>query len=467
MPSSQNPNSGCSPRSKCPLVSCTPLCSFVYGSQGCPNAGNHHELIMTLADYSNTDDLEKTNFKKSFDKFKRTKWIRKNYVPEKDEKIHFPLVHWVCILGKYKLLEFLISECGFDITVKVGVSKQGPLHSAIRYLAEGLPPGSSKEYIETIFGNILDVFLKHAPEVLCEQDSRSGDTILHYLAKKCSSDPHSRMYLRICLVKIKEDNQLKLDKVKEILSTTNKTGNSFLHHLVLDEASVESLEHFAKNFPVITGELSKAKNSLGKSPRELALERKSIEMLRALGAPDLLIEGVKKAEPGSKAAPKRNNREIHHGSPSTEPVGTKCDNQTTEVIPVEINAVETPAKFADNSVLLSQPNVVKSLSQGNCETTRIANGKRRASRSASHSRFPRVKKGRREAEMSDSESDIEDEDFNLADDSDDDIESNEEVEVDKEFMVFENGAIDDADRKMDQEDNTKSADAKLKAGMSF
>ena len=110
---------------------------------------------------------------------------------------------------------------------------------------------------------------------------------------------------------------------------------------------------------------------------------------------------------------------------------------------------------------------MKCLSPGNCETTRIANGKRPAPRSASQSRFPLTKKGRHEAEMSDSESDVED--FKLDDDSDDDLEFDEEDEVegDKELVPFENGVIDDVDRKMNQEDHTQNTDAELKAGMSL
>ena len=72
--------------------------------------------------------------------------------------------------------------------------------------------------------------------------------------------------------------------------------------------------------------------------------------------------------------------------------------------------------------------------------------------------------------MSDSESDIEDEDFKLEDDSDDDVEFDEEDEVedDKEVVLFENGAIDDVDRKIKQEDHTENhTDAELKAGMSL
>ena len=110
---------------------------------------------------------------------------------------------------------------------------------------------------------------------------------------------------------------------------------------------------------------------------------------------------------------------------------------------------------------------MKCLSLGNCETTRIANGKRPAPRSASQFRSPLSKKGRHEAEMSDSESDLED--FKLEDDSDDDVEFDEEDEVegDKEVVLFENGAVDDVDRKIKQEDLSENTDAELKAGMSL
>lgn len=261
---------------------------------------------MTLAKCSNGSEMEKTDFKKSLEKFIKTKWIHTDCVPEKNEKLRFPLVHWACILGKYKPLEYLVSEKGFELTVKVGKNKLGPLHSMVQHLSSGLNPKSSKEYTGNMFGYIVDIFLKYVPEVLSEKDASLGDTILHFLAKRCSSNPFSRIYLKILLAKVKESDKVTPDKVEEILSAVNKRGDTFLHLIVSDDASVDSLDYFFKHFGTISEKISKAKNNFGKTPRQLAVEKRSFEMVRALGAPDVVINSMKKAVAGGKPpTPKR------------------------------------------------------------------------------------------------------------------------------------------------------------------
>ena len=186
-------------------------------------------------------------------------------------------------------------RCGFILTVKGGQNKQSALNSMVQHLARGLGPSSSTEYIGSIFGNILDIFLKHVPEVLYAKDSSLGDTILHYLTKSYSSDPYPRMYLKICLVRIKENDKLKYDEVEKIFSIINKSGNSFLQHLLSGEESVNSLEYFSKSFHLISENISKIKNNSVKTPRQLAVEKRSCKMLTALGAPDVVIKSLQKA----------------------------------------------------------------------------------------------------------------------------------------------------------------------------
>ena len=290
-----------------PPVRCTPLC-FKDGPTGCSNAGKHHELIMTLAKCSNTSETDKTDFRKSLDKFTKTKWLRNDCVPDKNEKIRFPLVHWACILGKYKALEYLVSEKGFELMVKVGKNQQGALQSMAEHLKTGLNPKSSKEWVCTMFGNIIDIFLKNVPEVFCEKQTSTDDTILHFLAKRCSSDAFSRMYLKTVLVKIKESDNISPEKLEEILSAVNKRGDTFLHVIVSDEESVDTLEYFFGNFGLTSEKISKAKNNFGKTPRQIAVEKRSFKMLKALGAPDVVINSLKKAVTGGKSntiTPKR------------------------------------------------------------------------------------------------------------------------------------------------------------------
>ncbi|XP_068678368.1 uncharacterized protein [Montipora foliosa] len=447
-----------------PPVKCT-LCHIVSGNSTCPRAGKHHELIMALAKSPDTTEVEKTDFKKSLDKFTKTKWIHTDCVPEKNKEICFPLVHWVCILGKYKLLGYLISECGFILTVKGGQNSQSALHSMVQYLARGLGPSNSTEYIGSIFGNILDIFLKHVPEVLCAKDSSLGDTILHYLAKRCSSDPYSRMYLKICLLRIKENNKLKYDEVEKIFSVINKSGNSFLHHLVSDEESVDSLEYFSKNFHLISEKISKNKNNSGKTPRQLAVEKRSCKMLRALGAPAVVIASLQKAVAGSKAlTPKSSNRVEQNNSQSIAAVEAKDSNSTREVMPVETNSIETPTtppNLGDGNVLC-QSDTVKGLSKGEGATQKKAIGKRPAPR-VTKSSGPSTKRSRVALEWSDSESDVDDDDFKLDDDSDDfESEEEDDVDGDKDIKGDNNGAAGDASRNVMLKDTpSKRADENI------
>ena len=251
---------------------------------------------MSLAKVANTSsDLEKTDFKKALDKFTKTKWLRNDCVPDKNDKIRFPLVHWACILGKYRPLEYLISEKGFELTVKVGKNKEGPLFSTAQQLSRGVSPKCSKDYIGNLFGNVVDVFLKFMPEALSVKETSNNDTILHFCARHCCSDPFSRIYLNVLLRKIKESDKFSTEKEETLLAAVNKKGDSFLHLMVADEGSTDTLTYFLGTFGSTSENISKAKNNVGKTPRQIAVEKRSFSMLKALGAPDIVINSLKKA----------------------------------------------------------------------------------------------------------------------------------------------------------------------------
>lgn len=252
-----------------------------------------HELIISLIKCSNTNEMENVDFEKCVDKYAAAKWFRTGRIPSKrGSKLRFPLVHWVCILGKYRILEYLVNEKGFDLSVKVVKNKEGPLYSMVRHLSSGMNARRTTEYVRNIFGNILDVFLRYTPEVLCEKDIKSHDTILHFLARRCNTDPYSRLYLKIVLVKIKESDNIPAEKEDEILSVVNKKGNTFLHLVVSDDSSASSVTYFCENFGITAQRMSKSWNNLHKTPRQIAVERRCFAMLRALGAPDAVFNSL-------------------------------------------------------------------------------------------------------------------------------------------------------------------------------
>lgn len=270
---------------------CSPLCSESRRT-GFTVPDVRHKLIISLIKCSNTHRIENIDFEKCLDKYSASKWFHTGCVPTRKAKFNFPLVHWACILGKYKVLEYLITEKGFDLSVKVGRNKEGPLYSMVRHLSSGFNARSSTDYVRNIFGNIVDVFLRYTPEVLCEKDAKSHDTILHFLARRCNMDPCSRLYLKILLAMIKESDNISSEKKDEILSAVNKKGNTFLHLVVSDESSANTVTYFCENFGVIAQRMSKTWNKLHKTPRQIAVERRCFAMLRALGAPDAVFNSL-------------------------------------------------------------------------------------------------------------------------------------------------------------------------------
>ena len=252
----------------------------------------HHEIIASLMKCSNTEEQGNADFKQCLDKHLAKKWLHSSCVPSKKGKPRFPLIHWVCILGKYRVLEYLVKEKGFDLSKKIGRNKDGPLHSMIRYLGSSLNPRSSSEYVGNIFLNIFAIFLKYMPEVLSEKDVKSHDTLLHFLARRCNMNPCSRLYLNVLLVKIKETSCIPPEKKDEILSAANKRGDTFLHLIVSDDSSANTVLYFVENFGITAQRLSKTWNTLHKTPRQIAVERRCLAMLRALGAPDAVFNSL-------------------------------------------------------------------------------------------------------------------------------------------------------------------------------
>ena len=250
---------------------------------------------MSLVKCTNHAESERMEFKKALDKCAKTKWLRGDCVPEKNDKMRFPLIHWACILGKYKVLDHLVSEKGFELTTKTGKNQEGPLFSMAQNFSEGVNPKSSTEYIESMLGHTLDVFLKYMPEALCEKENSNDDSILHCCAKHCSSDPCSRALLKVLLSKIKESDKFSAEKEENFLSAVNKKGDTFLHLMVTDEKSIETLNYLFGNFASASEKLSKTKNNQGKTPRQIAVEKRCFEMLKGLGAPDIVINSLKKA----------------------------------------------------------------------------------------------------------------------------------------------------------------------------
>lgn len=311
---------------------------------------------MSMMKCTNNAETEKTEFKKALDKFAKTKWLRGDCVPDKNDKIRFPLIHWACMLGKYKVLEYLVSEKGFELTVKAGKNQEGPLFSMAQNFSRGVDPKSSIKYIESMLGQVLDVFLKYMPEALCEKETNNDDSILHCSAKRCSSDIHSRALLKVLLLKIKESVKFSPEKEENFLLAVNKKGDTFLHLMVADEKSTETLSYLFGNFASASEKLSKTKNNQGKTPRQIAVEKRSLEMLKGLGAPDIVINSLKKAVSSdnprkiSNTAKKSSQPKEKGSAQSTSPqVNGASSDKDTDQSSKTSSAEQTPVQEAKST----------------------------------------------------------------------------------------------------------------------
>lgn len=97
-----------------------------------------YRLIILLIKCLNINRIENIDFEKCFEKYVVVKWFYSGKVFVKKGKFKFFLVYWVCVFGKYLILEYFVIEKGFDFFVKVGRYKEGFLYFMVRYFRIGL-----------------------------------------------------------------------------------------------------------------------------------------------------------------------------------------------------------------------------------------------------------------------------------------------------------------------------------------
>lgn len=257
---------------------------------------------MVLVRCTNIPNQEK-EFQQCLQRYKKQGWLYKDCVPDKAEELRYPLVHWACILGKHIALEVLV-EKGFDLSIlmknEVSNVKQNALFSMARQLRQGTNPKLTDAQVAYLFGNVFEVFLKHNSQVIAWQEEGSGDSILHFCCKQGVSNSLARLYLQEILKRIKSCKPGLSNKDKiEILGVKNKEGNNLVHELV-QCTNCPGVLYFSENMGDVFGELSRAKNLASKTPRQVAVEKQSVEMLKALGAPEVVINSVVKAACGAQ-----------------------------------------------------------------------------------------------------------------------------------------------------------------------
>ena len=217
-------------------------------------------------------------------------------IPDPAEEFQFPLVHWACVLGKYKLLETLASRPEVDFTIASKQTGETALHRTLLYLEEQGSLAevrmSSKQKVK-VFSEVLDVLTKRNPTILTIPN-KEGDSPFHILAKAifdCTVQS-SRLscfegFFTVMLAKLKELEQLSTLRpggLEQILTTTDQNEETFLHilacregvgHLLIKKV-LQSLD-----FSTVQS-LKKKVNNKGKTASDIAKELGSLEMAQML-----------------------------------------------------------------------------------------------------------------------------------------------------------------------------------------
>ena len=226
-------NSSQGKRKKCTeVMQCTPFCA-----EECAFQGRHNNLIIALVGLEESRRKNLEEWKASIIKTKEMRDLNQP-LEDPDPDLHYPLLHWAATLGKFKAVKWLLEQEFMDfrtnpvnpVCSQSNVSNETVLFSMVRFLHEGVKTADPHR-ISKFFLSILDVLLKHDPDVLLVQEGDIKDTVLHLCARgeKGSSAPFS-MYLKRILVKLKDVSQKnKRLQLRNIIEKKNKEGDTFIH----------------------------------------------------------------------------------------------------------------------------------------------------------------------------------------------------------------------------------------------
>lgn len=207
----------------------------------------------------------------------------------------YPLVHWVCVLGKHKVLERLTELKEFNFAVQSERTGETGLHRMLLSLDRAMVAvkKSSVKTILDVFSKTLRTLTDNAPNVLT-LSNKEGDTPFHCMAKvivDCTGELE-RMntyegyfeHLMKELARLRASGKLTSDQARELLLRTNNSQETFLHILACRHGvGHRVIKRVLKNIePEIMDLLKEIKNDNDKTASDLAEDLCSYEMAAIL-----------------------------------------------------------------------------------------------------------------------------------------------------------------------------------------
>ena len=212
------------------------------------------------------------------------------------------MTHWASMMGKHVALKMLFDfNCDLGVTVKNEESTQmeTALFSTVRHLRQSSKPELSDGEVADIFGNVFDVFLSSAVDVIKWKQEYSLNSIFHFCCMQLKDNPMAKLYLQEMIKRIQMHQPSLSHREKvDLIGGKNKRGQNIIHELVDSSGCIEIFKFFSEKMESVFDEMSKVKNGSNKTPRQLAVEKKSLEVLRALGAPEVVLNSVVNAVGG-------------------------------------------------------------------------------------------------------------------------------------------------------------------------
>lgn len=339
-------------------------------------------------------------------------------LPDPVPSFKYPLVHWVCVLGKFKVLEKLAAMKEFDLGVQSERTGETGLHRMLLSLDQAMVRKKSPtKMILEVFSKTLRTLTENLPSVIsiCNKE---GDTPFHCLAKvilDCTGELEKMNtyegyfeHLVKELTRLKTSSKLTPEDVRELLLKTNNSQETFLHILACRHGvGHRVIKSVLKNIdPEIMTVLKETVNAEGKTPSDLAEDLCSYEMAQILrprdqegtvgdGNDDLMEElpGELLQSPERSAPPESPNvnsppatlfhpmeyamspfvpdgtaARVRLFSVKKEPAEKGPSTDSSRESPVVLNDSPCPSEISDNAPLL--PPVLKT-SPRNASTTSL------------------------------------------------------------------------------------------------
>ena len=215
-------------------------------------------------------------------------------LPDPVVSFKYPLIHWVCVLGKYKVLEKLASVKEFNLGVQSERTGETGLHRMLLSLDRAMVRKKSPtKTIMEVFSKTLRTLTDNLPSIytICNKE---GDTPFHCLAKvilDCTGELERMntyegyfQHLVKELTRLRTSGKLTPEIVREILLKSNNSQETFLHILACRHGvGHRVIKSVLKNIDSeIMAVLKETVNAEGKTPSDLAEDLCSYEMAAIL-----------------------------------------------------------------------------------------------------------------------------------------------------------------------------------------